>query len=128
MRYDDVMQLVQPRKALVGHQMALLTIIGFWAFYALILSLRAALLDFPSQSQLFERRLIVAVAGVGITWMLYFGLRLADRQSLAFRVTIAAVAAAPCALLLASANVYVFNFFNCFSIYTPSNLPRKICA
>ena len=35
-----------PRNALIGHQMALLTIIGFWAFYALILSLRAALLDF----------------------------------------------------------------------------------
>jgi two-component system, LytTR family, sensor kinase len=48
-----------PRNALIGHQMALLTIIGFWAFYTLILSLRAALLDFPAQTVLFERRLMV---------------------------------------------------------------------
>lgn len=52
---------------LIGHQMALLTIIGFWAFYALILSLRAALLDFPAQAVLFERRLIVALVGVLVT-------------------------------------------------------------
>jgi hypothetical protein len=39
------MENVTSRKALIGHQMALLTIIGFWAFYALILSLRAALLS-----------------------------------------------------------------------------------
>ncbi len=117
MRYGGPMQFAKPRKALVGHQMALLTIIGFWAFYALILSLRAALLDFPSQSELFERRMVVAIAGIAITWMLYCGLRFADRQSLAFRVTTAAVAAAPCALLLASANVYIFNFYDPISLF-----------
>ena len=126
MRYDNVMQFAQPRKALVGHQMALLTIIGFWAFYALILSLRAALLDFPSQPELFERRIIVAIAGIAITWMLYFGLRFADRQSLAFRVTTAAVAAAPCALLLASANVYVFNFYDPISLFKDPNIGKSV--
>jgi len=126
MRYCSAMQVAYPRKALVGHQMALLTIIGFWAFYALILSLRAALLDFPSQPELFERRLIVAIAGIAITWMLYFGLRFADRQSLAFRVTTAAVAAAPCALLLASANVYIFNFYDPISLFKDPNLGKSV--
>ena len=79
------MENVTSRKALIGHQMALLTIIGFWAFYALILSLRAALLDFPAQAVLFERRLMVALVGVLVTWILYFGLRMADRRSLGFR-------------------------------------------
>lgn len=120
------MQFAQPRKTLVGHQMALLTIIGFWVFYALILSLRAALLDFPSQSELFERRLIVAVAGIAITWMLYCGLRLAERQSLAFRVTAAAVAAAPCALLLASANVYIFNFYDPISLFKDPEIGKSV--
>lgn len=120
------MHLAQPRKALVGHQMALLTIIGFWAFYALILSLRAALLDFPLQSELFERRLIVAVAGVAITWLLYCGLRLADRRSLAFRVTAAAMAAAPCALLLASANVYIFNFYDPISLFKDPDVGKTV--
>lgn len=126
MRYGNIMQLAQPRKALVGHQMALLTIIGFWAFYALILSLRAALLDFPSQSELFERRMVVAVAGVAITWMLYFSLRFADRQSLSFRITAAAIAAAPCALLLASANVYVFNFYDPISLFKDPDLGKTV--
>jgi two-component system, LytTR family, sensor kinase len=126
MRYGGAMQFVQPRKALVGNQMAFLTIIGFWAFYALILSLRAALLDFPSQSELFERRLIVAVAGITITWILYFALRFADRQSLAFRVTTAAVAAAPCALLLASANVFVFNFYDPISLFKDPNVGKSV--
>ncbi len=126
MRYGGLMQFVQPRKALVGNQMAFLTIIGFWAFYALILSLRAALLDFPAQSELFERRLIVAVAGIMITWILYFALRFADRQSLAFRVTTAAVAAAPCALLLASANVFVFNFYDPISLFKDPNVGRSV--
>jgi two-component system, LytTR family, sensor kinase len=126
MRYGDTMQLAQSRKALVGHQMALLTIIGFWAFYALILSLRAALLDFPSQSELFERRMVVAVAGVAITWMLYVALRFADRQSLSFRITAAAIAAAPCALLLASANVYVFNFYDPISLFKDPDLGKTV--
>jgi two-component system, LytTR family, sensor kinase len=125
-RYGNLMQLAQPRKALVGHQMALLTIIGFWAFYALILSLRAALLDFPSQSELFERRMVVAVAGVAITWILYIALRFADRQSLAFRITAAAIAAAPCALLLASANVYVFNFYDPVSLFKDPDLGKTV--
>ena len=126
MLYVKNMQLIQHRKALVGHQMALLTIIGFWAFYALILSLRAALLDFPAQSELFERRIIVAIAGIAITWALYFALRLADRQSLAFRVTMAAVAAAPCALLLASANVYIFNFYDPISLFKDPDVGKSV--
>lgn len=118
------MQLSSPRKALVGHQMAILTIIGFWAFYALIFSLRAALLDFPSQTELFERRLMVAGTGVGTTWVLYMILRLADRRPLGVRVTLAAIIAMPCALLLASANVYIFNFYDPISLFKDANLGK----
>ena len=106
------MENVTSRKALIGHQMALLTIIGFWAFYALILSLRAALLDFPAQTVLFERRLMVALVGVLVTWILYTGLRMADRRSLGFRVSVAFLGAIPCAIALASANFYIFNLYD----------------
>jgi two-component system, LytTR family, sensor kinase len=111
-------------KALVGHQMAILTIIGFWAFYALIFSLRAALLDFPSQTELFERRLMVAGTGVVTTWILYLVLRLADRRPLGVRVTMAAIVAVPCALLLASANVYIFNFYDPISLFKDANVGK----
>lgn len=120
------MQFAQHRKPLVGHQMALLTMFGFWAFYALVFSLRAALLDFPSQSELFERRLMVSAMGVVITWILYMILRLADRQPLGFRVAITAIAAAPCAFLLASANVYIFNFYDPISLFKDPKVGKSV--
>ncbi|OYY70145.1 MAG: sensor histidine kinase [Sphingomonadales bacterium 17-56-6] len=115
-----------PRNALIGHQMALLTIIGFWAFYALILSLRAALLDFPAQAVLFERRLMVALVGVFVTWLLYFGLRIADGRSLGFRVSVAFIGAIPCAMVLASANFYIFNLYDPISLFKDPSVGRTI--
>ena len=115
-----------PRNALIGHQMALLTIIGFWAFYALILSLRAALLDFPAQAVLFERRLMVGLVGVLVTWILYFGLRVADRRSLSSRVSVAFIGAIPCAIVLASANFYIFNLYDPISLFKDPSLGRSV--
>ena len=115
-----------PRNALIGHQMALLTIIGFWAFYALILSLRAALLDFPAQTVLFERRLMVGLVGVLVTWILYFGLRIAGRQSLSSRVSVAFIGAIPCAIVLASANFYIFNLYDPISLFKDPSLGRSV--
>lgn len=120
------MQFNAPRKALVGHQMALLTIAGFWVFYALVLSIRAALLDFPSQSELFERRITVAVIGVALTWLLYAGLRLVDRRPLGFRVAMAFAAAIPCALAIASANFYIFNLYDPISLFKDPDLNNSI--
>lgn len=120
------MEKFPSRHALVGHQMALLTIIGFWAFYALILSLRAALLDFPAQAILFERRLMVALVGVLVTWILYVGLRLADRRSLGFRVSAAFIGAIPCAMVLASANFYIFNLYDPISLFKDPSIGRTI--
>lgn len=126
MLYVKMMQWNSSSKALVGHQMAFLTIVGFWAFYALVLSVRAALLDFPAQTELFERRLIVACIAVIITWALYLALRMADRRPLGFRVGLVAVATAPCALLLASANVYIFNFYDPISLFNDPEIGKSV--
>lgn len=123
--YEEMMQFVQPRKVLVGHQMALLTIVGFWAFYALILSIRAALLDFPSQDVLFERRITVAAVGIFLTWVLYTCLRLADRRPLGFRVALAFAAALPCAAAIASANFYVFNLYEPVALFKDPDLGKS---
>lgn len=120
------MEKFSARHALIGHQMALLTIIGFWAFYALILSLRAALLDFPAQAVLFERRLMVALVGVLVTWILYVGLRMADRRSLGFRVSAAFIGAIPCAMVLASANFYIFNLYDPISLFKDPSVGRTV--
>jgi two-component sensor histidine kinase len=120
------MYFAQSRKTLVGQQMALLTIIGFWAFYALILSLRAALLDFPAQSTLFERRLMVAGVGIFVTWLMYMGLRLADRNSLGVRVGLAFLASIPAAIILASANFYIFNLYDPISLFKDPDVGKTV--
>jgi two-component system LytT family sensor kinase len=105
-----------PERPLVGHQLAFLTIIGLWVFHFVIVSLRSALLDFPSESELVQRRALVSIVGVALTWLLYLILRAFDRQPLGHRVAMAFLLAVPCAFAIAYANYYLFN------IYDPAGL------
>jgi signal transduction histidine kinase len=123
--WKDMERATSPHP-LIGHQMALLTITGFWAFYVLIVTLRAALLDYPAQAILFERRLMVALAGVFVTWILYIGLRMADRRPLGFRVGWTFIGAIPCAVILASANFYIFNLYDPISLFKDPSIGRTV--
>ena len=120
------MQLVKSRKTLVGHQMAFLTIIGFWLFHALIVSLRAAVMDFPAQGELASRRMAVTVIGIMLTWLLYLFLRLFDRQPLGVRVGAAFIASVPCAIAIAIANYYVFNVYDPISLFADPDVGRRV--
>lgn len=113
-------------KALVGHQMAFLTIVGFWLFHLLIVSLRAAVLDFPSQGELTQRRLIVTAIGIVLTWLLYLFLRLFDRQPLGIRVTAAFIGAIPCAIAIAWANYFLFNIYDPISMFEDPNISQRV--
>lgn len=106
--------ILRPRKRthLVGHGMAFLTIIGFWIFHALIVSMRAAVMDFPDQNDLSLRRLVVTLAGIFLTWLLYLFLRMFDRKAMGWRVLAAFVAAIPCAMVFAWMNFYIFNIYD----------------
>jgi hypothetical protein len=106
--------------------MALLTIIGFWIFHALVVSLRAAVLDFPQQDELSSRRVVVTIIGVLITGLLYLFLRLFDRQPLSHRVTAAFLAAIPCAFAIAWVNYYVFNIYDPLSLFEDPVLGQKV--
>jgi two-component system, LytTR family, sensor kinase len=103
-------------RPLVGHQLAFLTIIGFWVFHFAVVSLRSALLDFPSENELAQRRILVTLVGVFLTWLLYLVLRAFDRRPLGQRVATAFLLAVPCAFAIAYANYYIFN------IYDPAGL------
>lgn len=118
--------LPAPRKALVGHQMAFLTIIGFWLFHMLIVSLRAAVLDFPSQGELAQRRLLVTLIGIVLTWLLYLFLRLFDRKPLGTRVAAAFIGAIPCAIAIAWANYFLFNIYDPISLFEDPNLGKRV--
>jgi len=123
--WKDMERATSPQP-LIGHQVALLTITGFWAFYVLVVTLRAALLDYNAQAILFERRLMVALAGVLVTWILYVGLRMADRRSLGFRVGCTFVGAIPCAVMLACANFYIFNLYDPISLFKDPSIGRTV--
>lgn len=116
---------ISSKRPLMGHQMVFLTIVGFWVFHALIVSLRAAVLEFPAQGELATRRILVTVIGVALTWLLYLILRLFDRKPLGVRVASAFVAAAPCAFAIAWANFYVFNVYDPVSVFSDQELGRK---
>lgn len=113
-------------KPLVGQQMALLTIIGFWIFHAAIVSLRSAVMAFPAQGELAARRIVVTVLGILLTWMLYLVLRLVDRKPLNIRVATAFLAAIPCAFAIGWINYYVFNVFDPVSMFEDPNVGRRV--
>jgi two-component system, LytTR family, sensor kinase len=107
-----MLRIVKTGKTLVGHQMAFLTIAAFWIFYALILSLRSAVMEFANQGELAWQRLIVCVIGILLTWLLYLFLRFFDRKPLGIRIMAAFLAAVPCAFAFALVNYYVFNVYD----------------
>lgn len=116
---------ISHKRPLMGHQMVFLTIVGFWVFHALIVSLRAAVLEFPAQGELATRRILVTLIGMTLTWLLYLILRLFDRKPLGVRVATAFIAAAPCAFVIACANYYVFNVYDPVSVFSDQELGRK---
>ncbi|MBZ9649699.1 histidine kinase [Sphingobium sp. 3R8] len=99
----------------VAPPIALYSILGFWFFYALLVSLRAAIVGFESQGEMAVRRIIVTVIGIIVTWILYLALRRFDAKPLSIRIVAAFSLAAPFALAMAAANYYIFN------VYDPGN-------
>lgn len=114
------------RSTLVGHQMAFLTIVGFWVFHGVIVSLRATVLDLPEPNELVWRRLVVTLVGIFLTWLLYIVLRLFDRQPLGVRIASAFILSLPCALAIALANYYVFNIYDPISMFADPNINAQV--
>lgn len=114
------------KKTLVGHQMAFLTIVGFWVFHALIVSVRAAVLELPEPVELIWRRIVVTLVGMFLTWLLYLVLRLFDRKPLGIRIATAFALSMPCALLIALANYYVFNIYDPVSLFADPNINEQV--
>ena len=97
-------------------RIVLFSILGFWLFYVLIVSLRANVLDFPSQGEMAVRRGFVTAIGIFISVVMWLALRQFDRKPLWMRIAAAALIAIPCTVAIAAANYYVFN------VYDPSSL------
>ncbi len=108
-------------KPLVGAQLALFSILGFWSFYAAIVTLRAAVMNFQSPGELIALRMVVIAVGIAVTWGLYLFLRLFDRKTLRHRITAAFIGAIPCAIFIAFANYYIFSAYDPVSLFADNN-------
>lgn len=104
---------------------AFYSIIGFWLFYTLIVTARAAVVDFPAQAELAQRRMVVTAVGIAVTWLLYLLLRQFDRQALWLRIATAFLASAPCAVIVALVNFYVFNVFDQASLFDETDMATR---
>ncbi|MEW4467706.1 histidine kinase [Parasphingorhabdus sp. JC815] len=112
------------RKASVGQQVAILSILGFWLFFVIIITLRTAVGDWPAQGEMAIRRVVVTILGIGLTYLLYLLLRQFDDKALSTRIITAFAAAIPCAIAIATFNYYVFNIYNPESLIDEKNFAK----
>ncbi|MDX2223218.1 MAG: histidine kinase [Rhodospirillaceae bacterium] len=95
-------------RPLVDRAVALNTILGFWAFYFVINTLRMAMAGAEDQLDLMGRRAMVVVAGIALTLVLWLVLRRLEGRSMRVLVTAAFVAAIPVAVAYAIFNYAAF--------------------
>jgi two-component sensor histidine kinase len=97
-------------------RVVLFSILGFWLFYVVIVTLRATIMDFPAQGEMALRRGFVTAVGILITIGLWLLLRPFDRQPLWTRIAAVILISIPCAIAISAVNYYFFN------VYDPAGL------
>ena len=81
---------------------------ALWAVHFGLTTARGFVMGLGFESELVVPRLVVAVAGIAVTFLVYLALRPFEKRSLAFRLVLAAVIALPGALMLAQINQFAF--------------------
>ncbi|WP_422345622.1 sensor histidine kinase [Parasphingorhabdus sp.] len=109
-------------KPSVGQQVAILSILGFWLFFVIIITLRAAVGDWPAQGEMAIRRVIVTILGIGLTYLLYLLLRQFENRVLSTRIITAFAGAIPCAIAIAIFNFYMFNVYDPQSLFDEAHM------
>ncbi|MCP1470456.1 sensor histidine kinase YesM [Sphingobium sp. OAS761] len=109
----------------VSPAIALYSILGFWLFYTALISLRAAVIGFDAQGELAARRMVVAIIGIIVTWILYLALRRFDTRPLLVRIVAAFSLAAPFALAMAVANYYMFNVYDPVTLFSDAEMQKQ---
>ena len=87
----------------------LLSILGFWLFYFAVNTLRWAIDGAPHQFQMIERRTVVSLLGMGLTYLLHLLLYRLARQPMRVLVTVAFLATVPLSLAYATINTAAFD-------------------
>jgi two-component system, LytTR family, sensor kinase len=109
-------------RAALSSGVILTSILSFWLFYVVIVTLRASVLGFEQQGELAYRRVIVTALGILVTILLWQVMRLFDRKPLAVRIAAAIITAIPCSLAVAAINYYMFNVYDNSSLFDDHEL------
>jgi two-component sensor histidine kinase len=96
----------------VTPRVAALSIVLFWLFYYLTVSLRSWIMHSPGYEGFLDNRAWVALAGMGFTWLLYLGLRRLDGRKLGLRVAAAFLGAVPVSTAYATVNYLSFYVYD----------------
>ena len=92
-------------------RVALLSILGFWTFYFVLATARAAINEMPAQHEMIVRRLIVTLIAMGLTGLLCLLIHRYRTASTGRLITIAVLASIPISLAYATVNHIAFYSF-----------------
>ncbi|MEZ5656494.1 MAG: histidine kinase [Sphingobium sp.] len=93
-------------------RVVLWSIVGFWAFYCLVVTVRAAVLGLDDQWAMFGPRLGVACVSAIITYGFYLALRTQPIGSIRRSIMLVAVLSIPASFAYSAINQYAFREFN----------------
>ena len=113
------------RRRLPDLGVAAKSILGLWALYVGLITLRAVVMSYPQFWEMLGRRAIAAVVGAAITFLVYLALRPFVQASLAKKATVAGILCLPASLLFASFNYFIFYVYAPLD-HTSSRDPRWV--
>ena len=93
-------------------RLALLSMLGFWAFYFLIVTIRGSALGIGSLAEMLGPRTFVALVGVALTYFMYLAMRAMPGASLGRSIAVLALLAIPAAFLYSATNWFAFRSIN----------------
>jgi hypothetical protein len=98
-----------PDDPTLSPRVALLSIVGFWAFYCAIVTLRSAVIGQGVQPGVLVRRLALMLFSITLTYLVYLVLRRIPTGSLKRGMIAAGLLAVPAAMTYSAAGWFVFD-------------------
>jgi len=106
------------RSVNVDRQIGMISIVGFWAFYFTVITVRAAVFGWEGQMGMLAYRVIVTLFAIFLTYLLFLFLeRFADRP-LRWRIPIAFASALPVAAAIAAFNALIFEVADPMNLFS----------
>ena len=92
----------------VPFRVTLLSVLGFWAVWLVLVTARATAMGWPDQGGMLLRRCALVVLGIALTLLIHLTLDRLRLRSVPIRATAAFLLAAPATLIFAVVNTLVF--------------------